>query len=47
MLKEGSKVLKVSKAAEGVFGLKVLKAHGRGAAIPSNAALGFCGQADP
>ena len=35
------KGLKVSKAAEGVSGLKVLKALGRGAANPSKAVLGF------
>ena len=43
VLKEGSKVLKVSKAAKGVPGLKVLKALGRGAANPSKAALSFYG----
>ena len=47
VLKRGSKVLKVSKAAKGVSGLKVLKALGRGAANPSKAALSFYGQADP
>ena len=40
-LKEALKVLKVSKAAKGVSGLKVLKEHGRGAAIPSKAVLSY------